>query len=722
MPAALLGPAEVRELAARLGVRPTKTLGQNFVIDANTVRRIVRTADLDADDVVVEVGPGLGSLTLGLLPEVAARDRGRDRPGARRRAARNRRAPRAGVRRPAHGRHRRRAAARRRCPVRRPPRSSRTCRTTSPSRCCCTCSSSFGSVRRVLVMVQAEVADRLAAPPGSRTYGVPSVKAAWYADVRRAGAVGRTVFWPAPNVDSGLVALTRREPPATTASRRRGVRGRRRGVRPAAQDAARRAGRLGRVGAGRRDGAARRRRRPAARGEALGVDDFARLAAHRPTRPPRVGPMTTSLRSRATRSRLRGEPDGLGDRPGAGEGQPRPLGRGPAAPTASTTSPRCTTPSRSTTRSSPPTSDELSVSVTTADGVPLDDVPQDRSNLAVAAALALAEHVGVEPRCSCTSPSGSRSAGGMAGGSADAAAALVACDALWETGLSRAELLEIAAGLGSDVPFSLVGGTALGTGRGEVLTPVLARGRFEWVVAIAEDGLSTPAVYAECDRLRGDQVLPEPRVPDDLMAALRTGDATALGAALHNDLQEAACSLRPALRQTLETGEAAGALGGIVSGSGPTVVFLAREPGARPGHRGRAQRHRHLPVGTPGARPGRRRPAARRGLSGPQPRQPRGRRQGLRHPRPARRRLARRRRGRPHRRRRPQRRRQVDAAAAADPAGAAGHRPGDPRRRAAGRAGRAARRARPGGDGALAGRRGRARRTSGPRTRGRATC
>ena len=224
------------------------------------------------------------------------------------------------------------------------------------------------------------------------------------------------------------------------------------------------------------------------------------------------------------------------------------------------------------------TADELSVSVTTADGVPLDDVPQDSSNLAVAAALALAEHVGVDPLVRLHITKRIPVAGGMAGGSADAAAALVACDALWQTGLSRAELQEIAARLGSDVPFSLVGGTALGTGRGQVLTPVLARGRFEWVVAIAEEGLSTPAVYAECDRLRGDQVLPEPRVPDNLMAALRTGDATALGAVLHNDLQEAACSLRPALRQTLETGEAAGALGGIVSGSGPSVVFLARSP------------------------------------------------------------------------------------------------------------------------------------------------
>jgi 4-diphosphocytidyl-2-C-methyl-D-erythritol kinase len=223
-------------------------------------------------------------------------------------------------------------------------------------------------------------------------------------------------------------------------------------------------------------------------------------------------------------------------------------------------------------------SEELSVAVTTADGIPLDDVPQDRSNLAVAAALALAERAGVEPLVRLHITKSIPVAGGMAGGSADAAAALVACDALWQTGLSRSELAELAAALGSDVPFSLVGGTALGTGRGEVLTPVLARGRFHWVVAIADGGLSTPTVYAECDRLRDGIPVPEPRVADALMAALRTGDADALGAALHNDLQEAACSLRPSLRETLETGAQAGALGSLVSGSGPSVVFLARSP------------------------------------------------------------------------------------------------------------------------------------------------
>ena len=222
--------------------------------------------------------------------------------------------------------------------------------------------------------------------------------------------------------------------------------------------------------------------------------------------------------------------------------------------------------------------DELVVSVTGSSGVSVTDVPVDGRNLAAAAALALAEHVGIEPAVSLHITKGIPVAGGMAGGSADAAAALVACDALWQTGLSRSELARLAAGLGSDVPFCLVGGTALGTGRGEVLTPVLARGRFHWVVAVADGGLSTPAVYAECDRLRAGSHVPEPRVGDAVMAALRAGDADALGRALRNDLQEAALSLRPELRETLRTGREAGALGAVVSGSGPTVLLLARGP------------------------------------------------------------------------------------------------------------------------------------------------
>jgi 4-diphosphocytidyl-2-C-methyl-D-erythritol kinase len=168
-------------------------------------------------------------------------------------------------------------------------------------------------------------------------------------------------------------------------------------------------------------------------------------------------------------------------------------------------------------------------------------------------------------------------AGGMAGGSADAAATLVACDALWRLRLDRAELLDLAAGLGADVPFALVGGTAVGVGTGASLTPALARGRFHWVFALADSGLSTAAVYAAFDRQYGDSIRPEPRVSDDLMAALRTGEATRLGAAVSNDLERAALLLRPQLQFTLDVGQEYGALAAVVSGSGPTCAFLARD-------------------------------------------------------------------------------------------------------------------------------------------------
>lgn len=220
--------------------------------------------------------------------------------------------------------------------------------------------------------------------------------------------------------------------------------------------------------------------------------------------------------------------------------------------------------------------DDVSVSVS---GSQADLVPLDATNLAVRAALLLARRTGVEAGVRLEIRKGIPVAGGMAGGSADAAAALLACDALWHTGLSPEELRELAAELGSDVPFGLVGGTAVGTGRGERLTPALARGVFHWVVALAHGGLSTPAVYAEIDRLRAGCALPRPRVSAALMQALRAGNARALGAALVNDLQPAALSLAPRLRRTLAVGLENGALGGVVSGSGPTVVFLVEGPG-----------------------------------------------------------------------------------------------------------------------------------------------
>lgn len=202
-------------------------------------------------------------------------------------------------------------------------------------------------------------------------------------------------------------------------------------------------------------------------------------------------------------------------------------------------------------------------------------VPTGPDNLAARAAALLAEHVGVEPRVALHIRKDIPVAGGMAGGSADAAAALVACDLLWDTRLDRETLLGLGARLGSDVPFALLGGTAVGLGRGERLTSVEVTGEFHWVFGYADGGLSTPAVYAECDRLRAASPVPWPVVSDDLMAALKTGSATALGDSLRNDLQAAAVSLRPSLADALAAGRELEALGALVSGSGPTCAFLA---------------------------------------------------------------------------------------------------------------------------------------------------
>ncbi len=273
----LLGPAEVRSLAAGLGLRPTKQRGQNFVIDANTVRRIVRASGVGADDVVLEVGPGLGSLTLALL-EVAPRVTAVEvdpRLAAALPATIEQYAGARGA-----GFHVVEADALRVTELPGP----------APTALVANLPynvsvpvllhllATFSTLRRGLVMVQAEVADRLAAAPGSKVYGVPSVKAAWYAEVRRAGAVGRHVFWPAPNVDSGLVALARREPPTTTATRDQvfevvdAAFGQRRKTLRAALRAL--AGSTeASVAALERAGLS-----PDARGETLGLDAFVRLA------------------------------------------------------------------------------------------------------------------------------------------------------------------------------------------------------------------------------------------------------------------------------------------------------------------------------------------------------------------------------------------------------------------------------------------------------------
>jgi 4-diphosphocytidyl-2-C-methyl-D-erythritol kinase len=224
---------------------------------------------------------------------------------------------------------------------------------------------------------------------------------------------------------------------------------------------------------------------------------------------------------------------------------------------------------------------DFSVTVTgasDADAVPLDD-----RNLAMRAAKLLATATEFDGGVALEISKSVPVAGGMGGGSADAAAALVACDALWGTALSPGRLHDLAARLGADVPFALHGGTAVGTGRGDQLNPALARGRFDWVLVTSDEGLSTPEVYAELDRLRDEEgaLADDPavslEVPIPVLQALRSGDATQLAASLHNDLEAAAIARRPGLQETLRHGVRAGALAGVVSGSGPTVALLCED-------------------------------------------------------------------------------------------------------------------------------------------------
>ncbi|CAB4717823.1 unannotated protein [freshwater metagenome] len=204
-------------------------------------------------------------------------------------------------------------------------------------------------------------------------------------------------------------------------------------------------------------------------------------------------------------------------------------------------------------------------------------VPADESNLAFKAIELMAKEYDLEIDVHVEIKKSIPVAGGMAGGSADAAAAIVAIDYLYSLGMSREEMSEIAAQIGSDVPFMLSGGTAIGTGHGDQLTAALSRGTYHWVLALSSVGLSTPAVYGECDRLRAESEITQPQTNESLMQALLAADPKAVGLCLVNDLQAAACSLRPALRLVLEVGHEYGALGALVSGSGPTVAFLVAD-------------------------------------------------------------------------------------------------------------------------------------------------
>jgi 4-diphosphocytidyl-2-C-methyl-D-erythritol kinase len=224
------------------------------------------------------------------------------------------------------------------------------------------------------------------------------------------------------------------------------------------------------------------------------------------------------------------------------------------------------------------------VTVSTADSLTIsglgsfsDVIPTDETNLAWKAAELVARACGEVPNIHIQIDKSIPIAAGMAGGSADAAATLVACDAYWNAGIPRDQLDAMAATLGSDVPFMLHGGCALGVGRGEVLSPVMTRGSFHWVFATFDEGLSTAQIYEKTDEMRGLEFEEAPEVPTELLSALARGDAPALGRLLHNDLQLAATTSRPQLGRVLEQGIDSGALGAVISGSGPTCAFLVRD-------------------------------------------------------------------------------------------------------------------------------------------------
>ena len=225
--------------------------------------------------------------------------------------------------------------------------------------------------------------------------------------------------------------------------------------------------------------------------------------------------------------------------------------------------------------------DDFSVSVTGS--VELSRVPTDARNIAIKAARLLARRTGYRGGVRLEIDKHVPVTGGMGGGSADAAATLLACDTLWGTALPREEMLHLAAELGADVPFAFTGGTAIGTGRGDQLSPALAKGQFQWVLALADFGLSTPEVYSELDRHRdrnSQDIFPAPVAPTveaNVLQALRAGDPHMLADCLYNDLQAPALHLEPSLAAVLELGERNGALAGIVSGSGPTVAFLTAD-------------------------------------------------------------------------------------------------------------------------------------------------
>ena len=653
----LLTSSDIRELCAQLNIRPTKTLGQNFVNDPGTVRKIVRNAGVQAGEQVLEIGPGLGSLTLALLEagaQVSAVEI--DPPLAQALPT----------------------TAQARFPEAKLQVFTADALTitgpesiggATPVRLVAnlpynvavpivlTVLEKLPSIQTVLVMVQAEVADRLAATPGNKIYGVPSAKVAWYASARRTLTIGRNVFYPVPNVDSALVKIERRPHPDTAATREQvfavidaAFAQRRKTLRQAL------AGLAGSAGAA-QEALERAGVSPTARGETLDIDQFAAVAqqlnaasagacvpaASAPApatsdpavsvsapavnasdravsvsapgkvnlflalgaaRPDGYHPLNTifaqiGLSETVTVSPLKSLATTAPQPASAASAQTARAGSAPAAAQPASTAPVSSASSAPAQSDSVPAAAQpapLATAVPAQPGLvpaaqtggprielaltrPDSNVPLDHTNLAYRAAQAVAQQAAqrglATPDVHILLDKAVPVAGGMAGGSADAAATLKACNEFWQVGLSLEELAHLGAQLGADVPFGLYGGVALGTGRGDLIEPLKAApGPYYWTFALQDEGLSTAAVFKHFDAtVQAPPAADMP--PEQLLAALEAGDVAEVSRHIRNDLQATAIDLRPELGQLIDLAKKAGALAAMVSGSGPTVAALS---------------------------------------------------------------------------------------------------------------------------------------------------
>ena len=612
----LLTSNDIRELCAQLNIRPTKTLGQNFVNDPGTVRKIVRNAGVQAGEQVLEIGPGLGSLTLALLEagaQVSAVEI--DPPLAQALPT----------------------TAQARFPEAKLQVFTADALTitgpesidgAAPTRLVAnlpynvavpivlTVLEKLPSIQTVLVMVQAEVADRLAATPGNKIYGVPSAKVAWYASARCTLTIGRNVFYPVPNVDSALVKIERRPHPDTAATREQvfavidaAFAQRRKTLRQAL------AGLAGSAGAA-QEALERAGVSPTARGETLDIDQFAAVAQQLNAASAGACVPAASAPAPATSDPAVNASDRAVSVSAPGKvnlflalGAARPDGYHPlntvfaqiglsetvtvsplkslatTAPQPASTAPVSSASSAPALAAPAAQSDSAPAAQTGGPRIELaltrpdSNVPLDHTNLAYRAAQAVAQQAAqrglATPDVRILLGKAVPVAGGMAGGSADAAATLKACNEFWQVGLSLEELAHLGAQLGADVPFGLYGGVALGTGRGDLIEPLKAApGPYYWTFALQDEGLSTAAVFKHFDAtVQAPPVADMP--PEQLLAALEAGDVAEVSRHIRNDLQATAIDLRPELGQLIDLAKKAGALAAMVSGSGPTVAALS---------------------------------------------------------------------------------------------------------------------------------------------------